>query len=232
MDPLAHRFDRLRVGLLIPSTNAVMERDLWRMAPPDVTVVTARMAYDRRLAPLERLERQLDSLPRAIEDVLSAGVDVVLYGCTSGSFIHGRAWEQRFLKDLEARASCPVVLTARALTDAALAAGIRRAIVVTPYRREVNARLLAYLSEASIEVRELVVLNGSPPEAIRLDEIRRAVRGSRGDGADGFIVACTALRAWEAFEPVLPELGRPVVTSNQAALQAVLRLDPRGPGHA
>lgn len=232
MDRLAHRFDRLRVGLLVPSTNAVMERDLWRMAPPDVTVVTARMTYDRRLAPLERLERQLDSLPRALNDVLSAAVDVVLYGCTSGSFIHGRAWERRFIRELEARATCPVVLTARALTDAALAAGIRRAIVVTPYRREVNARLLSYLSEAGIEARELIVLNGSPPETIGLDEIRGAVRGAQGDGADGFILACTSLRAWEALEPLLPELGRPTVTSNQAALQAVLRLQPREPGHA
>jgi maleate isomerase len=231
MDRLA-RFDRLRVGLLVPSTNAVMERDLWRMAPLDVTFVTARMAYDRRLAPLERLERQLDFLPQAIDDVVSASADVVLYGCTSGSFIHGRVWEERFLEDLRERTSRPVVLTARALTDAAQTVGIRRAIVVTPYRHEVNERLLAYLSEVGIEASRLVVLEGAPPETIALDEIRKALRGAPANGADGFVVACTSLRAWEAVEPLLSELGRPVVTSNRAALQAVLRFHPGAPDHA
>jgi len=231
MDRLA-RFDRLRVGLLVPSTNAVMERDLWRMAPLDVTFVTARMAYDRRLAPIERLERQLDFLPQAIDDVVSASADVVLYGCTSGSFIHGRVWEERFLGDLSARTSRPVVLTARALTAAAQTVGIRRAIVVTPYRHEVNERLLVYLSEVGIEASHLVVLEGSPPETIALDDIRKAIRGAPANGADGFIVACTSLRAWEAVEPLLSELGRPVVTSNRAALQAVLSFHPGAPDHA
>lgn len=217
------RFDRLRIGLLVPSTNAVMERDLWRMAPPDVTIVTARMSYDRRLAPIERLERQLDSVPQAIADVSSAAVDVVLYGCTSGSFIHGRAWEEQFLKDLGAAASRPVVLTARALVEAAAAAGIVRAIVVTPYREEVNERLVRYLVEVGIETVGLVVLEGWPVETIAPPDIQAALREAATARADGFIIACTALRAWEATEPLRLVLDRPTVTSNQAALEAALR---------
>jgi maleate cis-trans isomerase len=225
------RFDRRRIGLLVPSTNVVMERDFWRMAPDGVSIVTARMTYDRSLGPLARLEHQLEFVPQALRDLTTADVDVVVYGCTSGSFVHGPVWEDLYIAELESIAGRPVVLTARALVEAALAANITRPALVTPYRREINDRFVAYIEEWGCVVAAVIELDGSPPERIPVSEIVGAVQGAPPQGTDGFVIACTALRGWEAALAAR-DLTLPVITSNQAAFRTALwRADVRA-GHA
>jgi maleate isomerase len=180
------------------------------------------MTYDRSLAPLARLEHQLAFVPRAVQDLVTADVDVVAYGCTSGSFIHGQAWETAYVAELETAAGRPVVLTARALAEAARSEGIDRPAVVTPYRQEINERLLAYLESWDFAIATLIELEGSPPERIPPGDVVRALESAPRAGQDGYVIACTALRAWEAAEAVAPTLGVPVVTSNQAALRAAV----------
>lgn len=215
---------RGRIGLIVPSTNAVMERDLWRMAPEGVAVLTARMHYDRSLPPLERLERQIAFAPQAVRDLTSARVGVVVYGCTSGSFFRGLEWERGHHAELTRLAQCPVVLTARAVIDAARALGLRRVTVFTPYAREVNERLIGYLRENGLEVVSLSG-PGAPmrPEDVPLDLIESTLRREARLETDGFVVPCTALPVLDAIERLESVLGRPVVTSDQAAMWAALR---------
>jgi maleate isomerase len=189
------------------------------MAPDGVSIVTARMRYDRRLAPLARLQHQLEFVPPALHDLETADVDVVVYGCTSGSFIHGRAWEDDYIAELESIASRPVVLTARALLEAAVAVGMTRPTLVTPYRREVNDRLVAYVRAWGMVAGNIIELAGSPPERIPVPTIVAALQRAPSN-TDGLIVACTALRGWEAAVAAGGDLRIPVVTSNHAALQS------------
>ena len=215
-----------RIGLVVPSTNTVMERDAWRLAPDGVVVATARMHYDRSLAPLERLEAQLGHVAAAVDDVRTAAVDVVVYGCTSGSFFRGRRWEVGHLADLEAIAACPVVLTARAVVDAAIALGLRRVTVLTPYAADVDERLHAYLTDFGFTVVAFVRPEreaGSRPADIRPSAIVDALRTTTPEATDGYLLVCTALPVLDLIEPLEAELGRPVVTSNQAAMWAALR---------
>lgn len=223
---------RGRIGLIVPSTNAVMERDLWRMAPDGVSVLTARMTYDRALPPIQRLERQLSFAPQAVHDLCTADVGVVVYGCTSGSFFRGRAWEDGHLREISQLAGRPVVLTARSVVDAARALGLERVAVFTPYVPEVNERLAAYLRASGLAVGALL---GPPsyarPETVPPEMVAAALRAADAS-ADGYVLACTALPVLDAIADLEREFGRPVITSNQAAMWAALRAigihDPLG----
>ena len=72
-----------RPGLIIPSSNTIMEADFVRYAPPGVSVHTARMFLEDTTPEAE--SRMLDefTLPAA-HDLVTTRPDVVVFGCTSG----------------------------------------------------------------------------------------------------------------------------------------------------
>ena len=74
---------RGRIGLLVPSINTTMETEFWKMAPPGVSVHTARIAGGREGTP-ETLRGMEDASKAAARDVGMVEPDVVVYGCTSG----------------------------------------------------------------------------------------------------------------------------------------------------
>ena len=104
-----------RIGLLLPSSNTTMEPDLYRMAPKGVTVHTARMML-REVTP-EGLEEMAGEASRAARLLKTADVDMLAYGCTSGSLIRGVEWEKSLKKRLEETAGVPAVTTAGAVVE-------------------------------------------------------------------------------------------------------------------
>ena len=81
--PLGHR-----VGLLVPSSNTVMEVDFYRHLPAAATVHTGRMYMEATTVKGE--EEMLDKhcLPAAA-DVATAKPDLMVFGCTSGGGVAG-----------------------------------------------------------------------------------------------------------------------------------------------
>ena len=81
-----------RVGLLVPSSNTVMEPDIWAALPPGATLHTARM-YLEDTTP-EGESRMLDehALPAA-RDLATARPDLIVFGCTSAGALRGNHYD-------------------------------------------------------------------------------------------------------------------------------------------
>lgn len=90
---------RARIGLLVPAVNNTMERELWSIVPDGVTVATARIACERH-GTAETLRGMEVEGKNACARVAMAEPGVVLFGCTSGSFYEGPAWNGAFEKKL------------------------------------------------------------------------------------------------------------------------------------
>ena len=124
--------------------------------------------------------------------------------------------------------------TGGACLDAFAALGASRICVVTPYRAAVNDRLVSYLQGAGIETLAIAATaSAGPPPAVTGEELLDAVRQAWRDDADALLIACTGLHALDLIAPLEAELGRPVVTSNQATFRTLLRaagVDARIPG--
>ena len=71
---------RGRIGLIVPSSNTTMECELIRMLPKGVTLHTARVL--QVVETEEELLRMAEYAKRAAQELVSAGVDVILYGCS------------------------------------------------------------------------------------------------------------------------------------------------------
>ena len=220
---------RAKLGQIAVSNDLVMDCDLRRMAPEGVAVYTARMYYDNSLPdPLERLAQMAPYARQAATDLGTLGLDAIVYGCTSGSFFRGRAWDEQYMSELSGLAGgVPVVSTARASAEALQALGMRRICVATPYTDDVNALLPPFLADFGIEVINLTgaqLTDAMAMMRLQPPEIRSLVRSALRPGADGVFFSCTGVPVVELIAELEEDLGLPVVSANQASMWAILRL--------
>lgn len=235
---------RGRIGLIVPSTNTVNEPDFYRHLPDGVSVHTARMRLDqedhRESGDLSELEKMTANATRAADLLATASVDVVAYGCTSGSFIHGEGYGAALAAELEDVAGVPAVTTAGAVCRALEALDVESLAVASPYTDDVLARGVDFFEECGYEVVDAVghgidivgsdLDRRSHGAQIPEQAYRQVVEMDHGD-ADAVFISCTNYHVTDAIEPLEADLDIPVITSNQATLWAALRelaVDPAG----
>jgi maleate cis-trans isomerase len=222
---------RGRIGLLVPSINTTMETEFWRIAPDGVSVHSARISGGRHGTP-EELRGMESASKDAARDVAMVEPDVVVYGCTSGSFFEGPEWNRKICTQLTEITRAPTVTTAGAMAECLLARGHKKVAVVTPYVQLTNERLKDFLRAFGIRVTHLGtfdMLDMFDHAAILPEAIYRKARETDCDEAEALFVACTQLRALEVLEMLERDLGKPVYSAVQASAWqafATLGIDP------
>lgn len=218
---------RGKIGLIVPSTNTVNEPEFWRMAPDGVSIHTARVLLKGK-ATEESYFKMADALSDAAEQLATAEVDVVAYGCTSGSIICPLP---QLLDQMGSRTNTPATAAAGAVTTALRALKAKRVAVATPYVGFVNESERRFLVECGFEVTALLGLElGETQEERRgigrvpPEQVYRMARAVDSDDADAIFISCTNLATIEVIAQIESDLGKPVVTSNQACFWACLRL--------
>lgn len=225
---------RARVGLIIPSSNRLTEPQFHRYAPSGVQyhVTRLRMTGPHHV-PLP------DLVPRIVEAAQMLGdakCDLVVFHCTSSSMQAGLAAEQQVVEAIQRATGRPAITTASAAVEAFRALEARRLALVTPYPQEVNEREIAFLAEAGLEViRDRALgLGGSDAYFAAPPSLWAQVTREEADPrADAYFLSCTAIDTIDIIEELELILGRPVVTSNQAAIWCSLRtcgVEDRVPG--
>lgn len=217
------RFGGRRVGLIVPSVNATIEPEYAWIAPPGLSFHAVRVLLRTTTAAgLKAMNEELDGAARLLA---SLAPDLVAYACTSGSFLEGEAAARAQRERIEEIAGCPVVTTSTAMIEALAALGLRRIALATPYLDEVNLAERRFFEENGIEVVRLQGLGLSGPAIREVSPARvaRLVRETDHPEAEAIFVSCTDLRALEVVDELEAALGKPVLTSNQVTLWAILR---------
>jgi len=215
-----------RVGLLIPSSNVVMEVDFYRSLPHDTTLHTSRMYLpDATVAGEERMLDEF-TLPAA-EAAGTAWPDVVVFGCTSAVELRGREYDRQLCERIrEVTGAVPVsVVTsvAQALHDTHAS----RVAVVTPFGERVNHRIKAGIEREGIEVSVMhgMEIASDDVSSITPEAVYAFVQsciGPRVPG-DALFLSGTNYPAMSALSLLKMTYDVPIVTSNLAVLQAVKR---------
>jgi maleate cis-trans isomerase len=223
---------RGRIGLLVPSINTTMETEFWRIAPEGVSVHSARIAGGRHGTP-EELRGMENASKKAAEEVAMVEPDVVVYGCTSGSFFEGPEWNRKICEQLTQITKAPTVTTAGAMAECLLAGGHRKVVIVTPYVEVTNERLKQFLKAHGVDVVKLGtfdMLDMFDHAKIQPEEIYQKVKEITTSSSEAVFVACTQLRALEVLDMLERDLGKPVYSAVQAsAWQAygAMGIDPK-----
>ncbi|HXQ52334.1 MAG TPA: hypothetical protein VN802_14665 [Stellaceae bacterium] len=214
---------RLRLGMIVPSVNSEAEPQIEAMLPPGVTLHTTRLKM------IEDTPEQLLSFTDRIEEgaalLADAGVDRILFHCTAVT-THDPGMADRVRARIVAATGRPVAVTSEAVTAALNALGARRVVMVTPYVDAVNRREVAYLRHFGIEVASDHAAGLTYAKDFRAIEPQAwydKVLARRREDADAYFLSCAQIRVVEIIAPLERALGRPVVTSNQAAAWHSLR---------
>ena len=211
-----------RIGLLLPSSNTTMEPDFYQMAPPGVTVHTARMLL-RDVTP-DALEEMAGEAARAARLLKTADVDILAYGCTSGSLIRGVDWEKSLKVRLEETAGVPAVTTAGAVVDGLFTLGAERVSVFTPYTDVVNMHERSFLEAHGFMVDTIRGLGFTDNQRIgRVSREQLESFIAPAPVSDAVFVSCTNLPVVHLIEALEEKHRLPFVTSNQATIWAALR---------
>ncbi len=214
-----------RVGLIVPSSNSVIEVDFYRRLPADATLHTARM-YLEETTPEGESAMLDDHLPVAITDLRTARPDVMVFGCTSAGALRGNAYEAELIKRIADETGAETFSVAASVRRVIREAGGRRVGVITPYVESLNDKIRESLEDDGLEVAGIHGLGITENFAIAEVEPARIAQFASecfaGSDIDLLFASCTNFRAIDAREEIQAALGVPVVTSNHAALTVVL----------
>lgn len=213
-----------RLGLIVPSSNTTMETEYRSVLPEGFTLHTARVRLKEvTVEALIEMERGVEEEALKLAD---AHVDVIGYGCTSGSLVKGLGHDREIVARIEKTTGIPAVATAGAVVEALNALGVRRVAVATPYIDEINTLEKEFLEANGFEVVDiegLKIVDNTRIGVVAGSEVIRLVRALRHDRASGVFVSCTNLPTTPVIERLETELRKPVVSSNTATLWSMLR---------
>jgi maleate isomerase/arylmalonate decarboxylase len=219
---------RAKLGLIVPPTNTVNEAEWARMAPAGVTVHATRMALHADTTSEAGRAALHADIARAVGDLAQASLDVIAYGCTAGSMVTPLDALTEHMRSL---CALPCVATAPALVAACRALGATRVALATPYHDALNAHEAHFLAEcgiAAVAVRGLGLGAGGAHEYVRIarvpvEAVYAHCRAADHPDAQALVVSCTDFAVLAAIAPLEAELGKPVITSNQATFWQALR---------
>jgi maleate isomerase len=225
---------RARLGFIIPSSNRMVEPQIQRYAPPGVVPHFTRLRMtNRHRRPLAEL---LPQILVSVSLLMDSKCDAIVFQCTGTSMSGGVEADDRVVSEIRRVAGRPAISTATALRAALSALCARRIVFISETGPEGHAAKLAYLRESGHEVLRdhAASLAGSdaycttPP-----DYWYAAAIELKHPEADAYFISCANIQSMEVIEALEKELGRPVLTSNQAALWYALRvlgIKAAGPG--
>ena len=214
---------RLRLGMLLPSSNSVAENDVARMLPAGCALHTTRL----RLAGSSREEMLAMAASAEAGASLLADVrpDLIVFHCTAVSTMDPALGED-VVRRIEAATGIAATATSRALVAAFRALKARRVVMITPYHAEVNRNEIAFLAHHGIEVVSdlgLGCAGGVEMAAIEPGAWYRHAMAMRREDVDACFISCTTIRVSAVIDVLERDLGMPVVTSNQAMAWHCLR---------
>lgn len=215
---------RARVGVLIPSSNTVMERDLRRGIDDLADLYAARMHLVETTADAEAA--MLDTyLPQALVDIASIYPRVTVFGCTSAGALRGTTYDRQLCAEIAETTGGTAISTIASVSRAVAASGRTRLAVLTPYVDELNAKIRSSLESDGLEVIDMsgfgIVNNFRLAEPTPEEIADRAVDLVSRSKPEQLFISCTNFRALEAAPTIEARTGVPVLTSNMAVVAAV-----------
>ena len=219
-------FPDRKIGLIALRTDHLVEDAMRQMlGSAEVSLLTNRITFNDPVNN-ENLKAMAEDLERAAADLLPGKtVDVIAFGCSSGTVAIGEAQLSEKIRRIKPGAQVTNPVTAA--TAAFKALGVSRLSVITPYISEVNREMAAFFQGKGLEISTITGFNVmADADITRIDPaaIRTAALEHTHPDAEALFLSCTALRATEVIEEIEQTLGIPVVTSNQAMAWHALKL--------
>ncbi|GEP57811.1 maleate cis-trans isomerase family protein [Reyranella soli] len=221
MDPIR------RIGVLLPPTNAACEAEFPHYLPDGCAVHFNRLSRPGTAISAESLLGMINSVERTAHGLAELQPEVMLYACTTGTFLAGHALHADMGERIRRATGIPGITTATAALEALYTLGARRVFMVTPYPAHINDQEVEFFAYHGITVprcdsffHDDSLQNVRRSSAETADLVLR--NKGRLEGADAVFISCTNLKSMDQLTRLEEELGLPVISSNAATLWLAL----------
>ncbi|MFD3869431.1 hypothetical protein [Streptomyces sp. NPDC058623] len=218
-------------GVIVPSTNTVVEHDYWTAAVPGISYRVGSMYIPRPAMDndqdFEALLVQIrSSLDTAVRDVLTAGPDRMVMGMSAETFWGGVEGNASFERRLRKATGLPVTTGADSCRAALRELGCERIAVFSPYQPVADREVGRFFTEAGFRVSSVTGLRcptATDIAKVGSDRIREMVMSLDGPEVEALVQVGTNLSFVAQAGELEAELGKPVIAINTATLWHALR---------
>jgi|SoiMethySBSTD1v2_1073268.scaffolds.fasta_scaffold10018_6 maleate cis-trans isomerase len=215
-----------RIGLLVPSSNAVMEVEFYRSLPTDISVHTSHIY---RASAAVDAQAMAETGRNAVQTALSLSqtqVALIVYGHTASSYVNGPAGDADIARMVGEAVGVPAMTTASAAVRCLRSVGAKRVWLAAPYPMGPTRSAADFLTAHGFEVLSIECLGVAhgpdlkhvPLQATYEMGLRAAAKGQ----ADALFMSGTGVHTIGVIGELEKALGKPVITANLAALWGTL----------
>jgi len=217
----------VRLGMLTPSSNTALEPITCAMLAGvgDITAHFSRFKVTE-IALSESALRQFDAgeILRAAELLAHAKVDVIAWNGTSASWL-GFDHDEYLCEQITASTGIRACTTVLAYRDLLRRLGAKRIGLVTPYRQDVQERIIANWNSEGLHCtaeRHLSLQDNFSFAEVPEAKVAALIEDVVSEGSDAAVVLCTNMRGAGAAARLEQKLGVPVLDSIAVTLWACL----------
>ncbi|WP_144875916.1 arylmalonate decarboxylase [Microbacterium sp. 1.5R] len=223
---------RAQFGLILPSTNTVVEAEFNWMRVEGVSWHTGRIyipqpVLDDDASFVSFLENLRVEIGRAVRDVVTAEVDSLVMGMSAETFWGGKEGAEEFAELMSTLSEGRAVTTGAMACKMALDVyGAKKIGIITPYQPVGDAQVRRFFEEIGYEVHDVHGLKCDTATSIgdvTPDELKAAFRAVDAADVDVLLQAGTNLPCSRVAAEMEIELGKPVIAINTATVWAAYR---------
>lgn len=227
MAPASLVSPRAVFGLMIPSTNTVVEAEFNWMRVPGISWHTGRILSNKPslstdedfVAFLENLRLEIGN---AVASVMTAEPTSIVMGMSAETFWGGKEGAAAFEKFMKELSGGLEITTGAAACRAALEVyGAKKIGIITPYQPVGDEQVVDFFTQLGFEVVSIYGFKCNSAQGIASvtpEQIKEAFRSVNGPDVDALIQAGTNLPAAIAAAELEVELGKPVIGVNTATV--------------
>ena len=218
---------RATIGFMLPASCTVFEQDFIKITAslPGVIGCASRMFL--RSTDADGLRDMNNHIDKCSEELASVGPDLVIYMCTSGSFLEGNAWEMAIRERIKTITKAPIVTsTSQSVLEALKAQDVRKVAMWTPYDKLVTEQEVKWLNDNSVEVVDYEygdIFHNLDRGAQTPERTYYRLKKLDHSKANGIFQSCGNIRGIEILGQLEEDLQKPVINSSQATTWFALR---------
>jgi maleate isomerase len=221
---------RARLGILVPSGIVATEPDCMTLCPEGVSCHFHRVQFaggSTGKECVENLSKVGNSVAAATKMICDAHPSVVALSGTGVSFVGGHGYDQIIIRTLkESSGGLPATTTSSSVIEALRVLGVKTVSIAMPYPEEVSRIAGKFVEDNGFRVPDMQWLGLSRFDIAEVSEetLYHLAKSVDRPESEAIFISCTNLHTLGIIDMLETDLGKPVVSSNQATMWNMLRM--------
>ncbi|MFC1814375.1 maleate cis-trans isomerase [Thermodesulfobacteriota bacterium] len=217
---------RARIGVVFPSRGDTYIYQFYKVVPEGVLLVPAIIGLFNLTK--EELSASFLKFKDAARELAQVGVNAIALTGSPLFQLKGLGSDLEMIEEVEKETGIPTLTSVTAEVEAMRFLKMKKLVIVTPFKEEVNQQSASWFRNAGFEVLNIKGMGieknseiGSLPFYASYQLAKETFLNT--PGAEGIYIACPRWGTVESIENLEQDLGVPVVTSIQATIWLALK---------